>query len=62
MDRLKSEAGGLAGALAERAVHSVRDRVQDTTGRLTDYVEGDGGPGLMAAVTGGRNLAEGKSR
>jgi len=61
MDRLKSEAGGLAGALAERAMHKVRDRVESTTGRLTDYVAGDGGPGLMAAVTGGRNLAEGKS-
>ena len=61
LDRLKSEAGGLAGALADRAVNSVRDRVTSTTGRLTDYVEGDGGPGLMAAVTGGKNLAEGKS-
>jgi hypothetical protein len=40
---------------------SVRDRVESTTGRLTDYVEGDGGPGLMAAVTGARNMAEGKS-
>ncbi len=61
MDRLKSEAGGLVGALTDRAMSSVRDRVEQTTGRLTDYVEGDGGPGLMAAVTGGRNLAEGKS-
>jgi hypothetical protein len=61
MDRLKAEAGGLAGALAERAMSSVRDRVESTTGRLTDYVEGDGGPGLMAAVTGARNMAEGKS-
>ena len=61
MDRLKSEAGGLAGALAERAMHKVRDRVESTSGRLTDYVEGDGGPGLIAAFTGARNLAEGKS-
>ena len=61
MDRLKAEAGGLVGALTERAMSSVRDRVESTTGRLTDYVEGDGGPGLMAAVTGARNLAEGKS-
>jgi hypothetical protein len=61
MDRLKAEAGGLVGALAERAMSSVSDRVQSTTGRLTDYVEGDGGPGLMAAVTGAKSLAEGKS-
>jgi hypothetical protein len=61
MDRLKAEAGGLVGALTERAMSSVRDRVESTTGRLTDYVEGDGGPGLMAAFTGARSLAEGKS-
>ncbi len=60
-DRLKAAAGGLVGALAERAMSSVRDRVESTTGRLTDYVEGDGGPGLMAAVTGAKGLAEGKS-
>jgi uncharacterized membrane protein len=61
VDRLKAEAGGLAGALAERAMSSVRDRVASTTGRLTDYVEGDGGPGLIAAVTGAKSVAEGKS-
>jgi uncharacterized membrane protein len=61
MDRLKAEAGGLVGAFAERAMSSVHDRVASTTGRLTDYVEGDGGPGLIAAFTGARNLAEGKS-
>jgi len=61
VDRLKAEAGGLVGALAERAMTKVRDRVESTTGRLSDYVEGDGGPGLMAAVTGARNMAEGKS-
>lgn len=61
MDRLKAEAGGLAGALAERAMSSVLNRVESTAGRLTDYVAGDGGPGLMAAVTGAKSLAEGKS-
>ncbi|HEX7161673.1 MAG TPA: SRPBCC family protein [Trebonia sp.] len=61
VDRLKAEAGGLAGALAERAMSSVRDRVESTTGRLTDYMEGGGGPGLIAAFTGARNVAEGKS-
>ncbi|MBV9207844.1 MAG: SRPBCC family protein [Actinobacteria bacterium] len=61
MDRLKSEARGLLGALGDRALSSVRDRVGDTAGRLTQYVEGGAGPGLMAAFTGARNLAEGKS-
>jgi hypothetical protein len=61
MDRLRSEARGLAGALGNRALSSVRSRLDDTTGRLTQYVEGGGGPGIMAAVTGARGLAEGKS-
>ncbi len=38
---------------------SVRDGIQNATGRLNEYVEG-GGPGLMAAVTGAKGLAEGK--
>jgi polyketide cyclase/dehydrase/lipid transport protein len=59
--RLRGEAGGLFEALAQRATSSMRERIEGTTGRLTDYAEGDGGPGLMAAVTGARNLAEGKS-
>jgi hypothetical protein len=61
MDRLKAEAQSLVGALGDRAVASVRDKVQGATGRLTDYVEGGGGPGVMAALTGARNVAEGKS-
>jgi hypothetical protein len=59
MDRLKSEAGGLVGALADRATTSLLGKVEGATGRLTDYVEG-GGPGLMAAVTGAKSMAEGK--
>ena len=62
MDRLRSETRGLVGALGNRAVSSVRDRLQDTTSRLSDYVEGGGGPGLIAAATGAKNLAEGKSK
>jgi hypothetical protein len=61
MDRLRDEAGGLFDALAERATTTVRDKITGTTGRLTDYVEGGGGPGLMAAVTGAKGVAEGKS-
>jgi hypothetical protein len=61
MDRLKAEARSLAGALGDRAMASVRDKIEGTAGRLTEYVEGGGGPGIMAALTGTRNLAEGKS-
>ena len=35
--------------------------MQGTAGRLTEYVDGGGGPGIMAAVTGAKGLAEGKS-
>jgi uncharacterized membrane protein len=60
MDRLKNEAGGLLDALAQRATSALRDKVDDATGRLTEYVDGGGGPGLMAAVTGAKGIAEGK--
>jgi len=60
-DRLKAEARSLAGALGDRAVASLRGRVEGAAGRLTDYAEGGGGPGMMAALTGARGLAEGKS-
>jgi Polyketide cyclase / dehydrase and lipid transport len=61
MERLKGEVGQLAGALSNRAVTSLLDKVGGTTDRLHDYVEGGGGPGIMAAVTGAKDLAEGKS-
>src|SRR5690242_20106252 len=60
MDRLKGEARGLVSALGERAMTSVMDKVEGTTGRLSEYVEGGAGPGLMAAVTGAKGVAEGK--
>jgi hypothetical protein len=60
VDRLKAEAGGLVNALADRALSSVRGKVEDATSRLTGFAEGDKGPGLIAAATGARNLAEGK--
>ena len=56
-DRLKEEAVGLVGALSERAVKSLTS----AAGRLTEYAENGGGPGLAAAVTGARQIAEGKS-
>src|SRR5436305_2966953 len=61
MGRLKNEVGELAGALSTRAATSLLGKVEGTTGRLTEYVEGGAGPGLMAAVTGAKGLAEGKS-
>jgi uncharacterized membrane protein len=60
-DRLKGEVGNLVGALSNRAVTSLLDKVEGTTGRLQEYVEGGAGPGLVAAVTGAKGLAEGKS-
>ena len=60
MDRLKTEARGLAGALGNRALSSVQSKLEGTTGRLNEYVEGGAGPGLMAAVTGAKDTAEGK--
>ena len=60
VDRLKDEARGLVGALGERAVSSVMGKIEGTTGRLSQYVEGGAGPGLMAAVTGAKGVAEGK--
>ncbi|MGH3245649.1 MAG: SRPBCC family protein [Trebonia sp.] len=59
VDRLKDEASGLVGALADRAFTSVTHKVEGAAGRLSDYVEGPGGPGLMAAVTGAKSMAEG---
>src|SRR5438045_3278254 len=60
MDRLKTEAGGLVTALGDRAMSSVRDKMEGATGRLTEYVDGGAGPGLIAAVTGAKDAAEGK--
>jgi uncharacterized membrane protein len=61
MERLRSETRGLAGALGDRALASISKRVEGAADRLTDYVEGGAEPGLIAAVTGARGLAEGKS-
>ncbi len=58
--RLKDEVRNLIGALGDRALETAREKASDAAGRLGDYAE-QGGPGLMAAVTGARDLAEGKS-
>jgi uncharacterized membrane protein len=60
-DRLIGEFQELFGVVGRRVVSSVTDRVSAATDRLTDYADGGGGPGLVAAVTGAKGLAEGKS-
>jgi uncharacterized membrane protein len=59
-ERLKDELRNLVSAAGDRALDAARERVGGAAGRLTDYAE-HGGPGLMAAVTGAKDLAEGKS-
>ncbi|MEV0751567.1 SRPBCC family protein [Streptosporangium sp. NPDC050280] len=53
-NRLKQEFQNLAGALGERALSSVSEKVQGATGRLTDYAEGSGS-GLLSAMTGSKH-------
>ncbi|MEV6862962.1 SRPBCC family protein [Streptosporangium subroseum] len=56
LDQLTEGLQDLGAALAERALSSVTDKVEGLTGRLTDYVDGDGS-GLVSALTGGGGLA-----
>ncbi|HWG60492.1 MAG TPA: SRPBCC family protein [Streptosporangiaceae bacterium] len=60
-DLLKGEVNNLLGAVRDRTLDSLEERVGGVTERLTEYAKSAGGPGLMAAVTGGKKLAEGKS-
>jgi Polyketide cyclase / dehydrase and lipid transport len=59
--QLRGELQGLLGELAELGIAAARDTIGSATQRLTDYAEQGGGPGLMAAVTGAKSMAEGKS-
>jgi len=61
LGRLKAEAGNLAGAMAGRAMESVVNRVEGSAGRLKEYADNGGGPGLTAALAGASKVAEGKS-
>jgi uncharacterized membrane protein len=60
-DRLRSEFQNLLGAVGDKAMNSVRDKVGGVTSRLTDYAEDKGGSSLIGAVTGVKDIAEGKS-
>jgi len=51
---LSQEFQNFAGALGQRALSSVGERVKGVTGRLTDYTEG-GGSGLLSAMTGSKH-------
>ncbi|MFI6261166.1 SRPBCC family protein [Micromonospora sp. NPDC051006] len=59
--QLADDVKSLAGALGERAVAAVTERVTGATGRLGEYAKQGGGPGLIAAATGAQRLAEGDS-
>lgn len=50
----------LLAALADRAVDALSGKLTGMTQRLTDFAH-NGGPGLMAAVTGSQKLASGAS-
>lgn len=52
-DRLTGDIQNLAGAAATYALSSMVRRLDGVTGRLTDYAD-KGGPGLVSAVTGGK--------
>ncbi|MBM0229366.1 SRPBCC family protein [Micromonospora sp. ATA51] len=60
-DQLGGELRNLAGAIGERAVQVVTERLTGATGRLSEYAKSGGGPGLVAAATGAQKLAEGHS-
>ncbi|MET8201298.1 SRPBCC family protein [Micromonospora taraxaci] len=60
-DQLVGEVRNLAGAIGERAISVVTERITGATGRLSDYARQGGGPGLIAAATGAQKLAQGDS-
>jgi uncharacterized membrane protein len=58
--KLGEAAQKLLAALADRAVEAISGKLTGMTDRLTDFAH-NGGPGLMAAVTGSQKLASGAS-
>ncbi|SDZ10072.1 Polyketide cyclase / dehydrase and lipid transport [Micromonospora pattaloongensis] len=59
--RLTAELRNLADAAGARLTSTAAERIGAATERLSAYAERGGGPGLVAAATGARRLAEGKS-
>jgi uncharacterized membrane protein len=60
LDRLKDAGQDLLEAVVSRAVGSVTGKITGLTDRLTGVAD-NGGSGLTAALTGAKDLAEGKS-
>jgi uncharacterized membrane protein len=60
LDSLKAGFQDLLASAGERATGYVTDKVDDMTERLTESAN-NGGAGLLAALTGGKKLAEGGS-
>jgi uncharacterized membrane protein len=60
-DELRGAFGSLLGAVGQRAVGSLHDKVGGMAERLTDYAGDQGNSSLVAAVTGAKDVAEGKS-
>ncbi|HWD02896.1 MAG TPA: SRPBCC family protein [Amycolatopsis sp.] len=52
---------GLGQVAMNRAAGSLTKRISSAAGRLTDFAEGDGGGGLLEAVTGGNSGIKGKA-
>jgi uncharacterized membrane protein len=59
-DALRDAGQQLLGLLVQRAAQMATERVGDLADRLGDVAK-DGGPGLSAALSGGKSLAEGRS-
>ncbi|MEV7330793.1 SRPBCC family protein [Micromonospora sp. NPDC093244] len=59
--QLADEVRNLAGAIGDRVMSVVTERITGATGRLSEYARQGGGPGLIAAATGAQKLAEGGS-
>ncbi|MET8356719.1 SRPBCC family protein [Micromonospora sp. NPDC005171] len=59
--QLADEVRNLAGAIGDRAMSVVTERITGATGRLSEYARQGGGPGLIAAATGAQKLVEGGS-
>ncbi|SCE66154.1 Polyketide cyclase / dehydrase and lipid transport [Micromonospora purpureochromogenes] len=61
-EQLGGELHNLASAIGERASHVLTGKITGATGRLSEYAKQGGGPGLIAAATGGQKRAKGQSR
>lgn len=60
-DALKAAGQRLLDVLVEGITQAATQRITALSERLVEYAEHGGGPGLMAAITGGKALAEGAS-